>query len=331
MAATVSNIVVLRPGALGDVLVVRNLLCWLKCVFPQAKTTLAAPGRRGELLRQPGLADAWLDWESAAFAWLFSSDVSSAPPEMLVELFTKNTLVLAYLDLRGEQAVAFQQRLSRLASPLFLFMSPSRPEEDGREFIGTWLVGKAGRYCRAQQLDMVEGRVAASGFVEQRIVVPDCNPDVGVLLIHPGSGSAKKNWPLESFRKVGELFLQDSSAGIRSICITSGDADGQLGVALAESLPGAAHWHQPDLTELAQLVGNASLYFGNDSGVSHLAASVQTASGHRPKVGIIFGPSNSRVWGQPGTLLLEGGDGFAALSPEEAYSRLRRRYVDGSN
>lgn len=328
MSATVSNIVVLRPGALGDVLVVRELLCWLKRMFPGVPVTLAAAGRRGELLRQPGLADACMDWDNAAFSWLFSSDSVQTPPEALVSLFQNNSLVLAYLDLCGKQAVAFQQRLSALASPLFLYLSPSRPDSGEEMFIGSWLVHKARRYCEAQQLRMTDRRVKGRPQ-DVFITVPDNKPDTGMLVLHPGSGSARKNWPLDRFKEVGERFLREDSSLIRKICILSGDADGCLGFELASALPVAEHLHQPELPEVAYCLGNASLYLGNDSGISHLAASVQTTDGYQPRVTVLFGPSDSSIWGQPRALVLQCGQGMDILSSADVYEQMKRHWYAG--
>ncbi len=40
------NIIILRPGALGDVLVCRHLLASLRTTFPEARLTFVAPGEK---------------------------------------------------------------------------------------------------------------------------------------------------------------------------------------------------------------------------------------------------------------------------------------------
>jgi heptosyltransferase-3 len=96
--------------------------------------------------------------------------------------------------------------------------------------------------------------------------------DGGFVAIHPFSGSAKKNWPLERFRE------------------------------LAARLPWPVEWiagpgqefegavHIPDLYELACRLACARLYIGNDSGITHLAAAVGTP------VIAIFGETDPAIW-----------------------------------
>jgi heptosyltransferase III len=87
------------------------------------------------------------------------------------------------------------------------------------------------------------------------------------IVIHPFSGSAKKNWPLVSY------------------------------VALAEQLPLPVEWAHDrfdNLLDLAEWLTGASLYIGNDSGITHLAAAVGV-----PTVAI-FGPTDPRVWAPRG-------------------------------
>lgn len=96
------------------------------------------------------------------------------------------------------------------------------------------------------------------------------------VAIHPFSGSAKKNWPLERFREVTARL----------------GAEVEWCVGPEESFPGARRFD--DRLQLAQWLAGARCYLGNDSGVSHLAAAVGTP------VVAIFGPTNPAVWAPRG-------------------------------
>jgi hypothetical protein len=101
------------------------------------------------------------------------------------------------------------------------------------------------------------------------------------IIIHPGSGSAKKNWPLANFLEVAAALEQRG----RNVSWSIGPAEEAIALpAVAQRLP------QTSLTDLAGILAGARLYIGNDSGISHLAAAVGT-----PSV-LIFGPSNARMW-----------------------------------
>jgi hypothetical protein len=107
-----------------------------------------------------------------------------------------------------------------------------------------------------------------------RITCPAPEP-TGRIVIHPFSGSVKKNWPLEKFRELaGSIGEVDWCAGPD------------------EQLEGAHRFD--DLHELGSWLAASKLYIGNDSGITHLAA----ACGAR--VIAIFGPTDPAVWAPRG-------------------------------
>jgi ADP-heptose:LPS heptosyltransferase len=95
-------------------------------------------------------------------------------------------------------------------------------------------------------------------------------PEGKFVIIHPGSGSEKKRWPLQRFLEIGERLGQK---GIKGAVVTG---EGELRItALIEktSLPPGWSWlHSPSLHTLSGLLQETDLYLGNDSGITHLAA-----------------------------------------------------------
>lgn len=102
--------------------------------------------------------------------------------------------------------------------------------------------------------------------------------DGGYAVIHPFSGSRKKNWPLESFRAIAERL-----AGVMDVRWCAGPE---------EELDGA--WRFERTRGLIEFLAGARVYLGNDSGPTHLAAAVGTP------VVAMFGPSDARVWAPRG-------------------------------
>jgi heptosyltransferase-3 len=109
-----------------------------------------------------------------------------------------------------------------------------------------------------------------------------------IVAFHPGSGSEKKNWPLQSWVDLGNHFLQSFPG---SLLIVSGEADQKQTRELerifdnsrtrfARSLP---------LPELAAVL-EKTLFVGQDSGISHLAAAAGANSI------LLFGPTDPAVW-----------------------------------
>lgn len=96
------------------------------------------------------------------------------------------------------------------------------------------------------------------------------------VVIHPFSGSSRKNWPLDRYRALaGQLKLH-----VDWICGPE------------EHLDGARRFKS--LLDLAQWMRGATCYVGNDSGISHLAAATGVPSL------AIFGPTDPDVWAPRG-------------------------------
>jgi len=85
------------------------------------------------------------------------------------------------------------------------------------------------------------------------------------VVIHPFSGSAKKNWPLEKYRELAQRLPVEW-------------ADGRF----------------DNLLDLALWMRGAGVYVGNDSGISHLAAAIGMRSV------VLFGPTDPEIWGPRG-------------------------------
>jgi len=107
------------------------------------------------------------------------------------------------------------------------------------------------------------------------------------ILIHPGSGSPRKNWKSFNFIKV---FKKIESLGMHPEIIL-GPAEQNLSEIFAGSLPaGSKIYILTDLLDLMTILKQSGGFIGNDSGISHLAAFTGI-----PTV-VIFGPSSPKRW-----------------------------------
>jgi heptosyltransferase III len=109
------------------------------------------------------------------------------------------------------------------------------------------------------------------------------------LAIHPGSGSAAKNWPAGRF---ADLVRERSPE--RRWLLVRGPADHESAASLA-GLPGAVLADSLPSRVLGAVLSKAGLYVGNDSGVTHLAAAWGA-----PSVAL-FGPTDPEQWAPLGT------------------------------
>jgi ADP-heptose:LPS heptosyltransferase len=214
---------VIRPGAIGDVIVSLPALEHLRCEYLEVWT----PGRTVPLIR---FADRVRAISATGLELL---GVSKAPSELMEALRSFDSIVSWY----GSNRPEFRKATAELP----ITYLPALPGE-GNEVHAT---------------DFYLGQVGGPLGATPRIAVEAVRENYAV--IHPFSGSARKNWPLERFRSLaGKLPMP--------VRWCAGEED----PALAEAV------RIPDLLDLARFLAGAALYVGNDSGVTHLAAAVGT-------------------------------------------------------
>jgi heptosyltransferase-3 len=140
------------------------------------------------------------------------------------------------------------------------------------------------------------------------------------LALHPGSGSASKNWSVEGWACVGELFWQEHPSG--EIVLVGGEADGGELAFLEKAWAGrrVRRARGLSLPLLAAVLAECGFYAGHDSGVSHLAA----AAGARCV--LLFGPTDPKVWApaNPGVRVLRAPSGdWTALKQKRVWEEVR--------
>ncbi|HEY7305140.1 MAG TPA: glycosyltransferase family 9 protein [Bryobacteraceae bacterium] len=96
------------------------------------------------------------------------------------------------------------------------------------------------------------------------------------VIIHPFSGSTRKNWPLASYLELSKRLPLKTDW----VCGPE------------EQFPDAVRFE--NLADLAVWIAGARLYIGNDSGITHLAAAAGVP------VIAIFGPSSPKTWAPRG-------------------------------
>src|ERR1700693_3750831 len=131
------------------------------------------------------------------------------------------------------------------------------------------------------------------------------------IAIFPGSGSAKKNWPVEKFCALADS-LNDKTRAV-FIC---GPAEESIEKVLLAS--GHVTIKNQPLGTVAAIVRMASAVVGNDSGVSHLAA----ATGERGVV--LFGPTDPAKWRPLGRLTVLHREPIDSISVGDVIAALGR-------
>ena len=113
------------------------------------------------------------------------------------------------------------------------------------------------------------------------------NPQSAFALIHPTAAFDTKQWATENFARVSE-FLHEK--GLATIAIATGREREVLENLRRNARVPILIFDDLTLPEITALAARAKLFVGNDSGIAHIAAAVQT-----PGV-VIFGSSNITHW-----------------------------------
>ena len=120
------------------------------------------------------------------------------------------------------------------------------------------------------------------------------------VLIFPGSGNSKKNWPLKNYIWIYEQ-LNNRKHDVR---IVLGPADRHLRLDLQEINP----VYCDALEQLQKLIIQSRLCLGNDSGPMHLA------SMHRVPGLVLFGPTSLARWRPSGLKTIKSREACAPCS-----------------
>jgi ADP-heptose:LPS heptosyltransferase len=188
----------------------------------------------------------------------------------------------------------------------------------------------AGPRCNSSAAQFVYDQVAGPLGLPETIAVPRLSlPDdlaehddivsqfPGVhraAVLHPGSGSREKNWPLDRFR---ELAARLGDAGLAPVWLL-GPAEAERDE-FADAAGGDPCLSGASLRLAAALLASASVTVGNDSGITHLAAALGT-----PTVAL-FGPSDPAVWAPRGdhvAWLRAPGGAMAAIDVEDVLAQV---------
>jgi ADP-heptose:LPS heptosyltransferase len=252
------RVVVLRALGLGDLLTAVPALRALARKYRDHERVLLAPDTLRPIVDLLG---------DAVHALVDTRGVRR-PPRVLPAV-ANGADVAVNLHGRGPQSTA----LLRAAGPgrLIAFGAQAEWREDEHE-VDRWcrLLDAAGVPADPDDLDIC--------------APPGPAPHPGATVIHPGASAPARRWPVERWAVVAR-------AAQGPVVVTAGPGERELAAAVADG--SGAQLVEGDLRELAALVAGAARVLCTDTGVSHLATALGTASV------VLFGPSSPEHWGPP--------------------------------
>ena len=140
-----------------------------------------------------------------------------------------------------------------------------------------------------------------------------------IIALHPGAGGRTKVWPPQRFAALGKALAR----GSKKLLIIQGPADEEAVHEVVAGLAGTPHLvvNNVPITQLAALLSHASLFVGNDSGVSHLAAALGVLTL------ALFGPTDPAVWAPRGdrAFYLKKGGSIDTIEVADMFTFLQER------
>ena len=266
---TTNKLLIIHQGALGDFVAIFPVIIRLKKYYDQID--VLCQGQLGKLAAGLGLVKQCYSLETASFASLYTNEIDHTVAKIL-KRYAKIVLFSVSRQL--------EQSLNRITANRCLRLPP-KPPVDMSVHITAYAIQ---RLVREGLLGKVDAMMSDSGLP----VHPKKNRSTSTfwkkILIHPGSGSIRKRWPLSQFKQIESKLL---SEGLKPEFIL-GPAESDQADQLA-CQDRTVHVCS-DLLNLVDLYQSAEGYIGNDSGASHLAAFMGL-----PTV-VIFGPADPARW-----------------------------------
>lgn len=276
------NILIVRLGALGDVVHAIPAAAALRAAFPDARIDWLVEAKHREIVDLVTVIDRVIPVRRASFAgW------SEA-----VGLLRRSRYDVA-LDLQGLMKSAVFARASGAARVIGFSIWHLR-EKTARPFYSQTGSDDAGAHVIQKNLRLLE----TVGVKDDRILFPLAHVESAAVasvraalggatpfaLINPGAAWPNKRWPPDRFGEVA-AFLRDVR-GLPSFVLW-GPGEESLARAVADASSGAARPAPPtSISDLLALSREASLLVSGDTGPLHIAAAAGT-----PTVAV-FGPTD---------------------------------------
>lgn len=272
------KMLVIRPGGIGDAVLLIPVLRLLKEVYPRVHIDVLAEKRNGTIFS-------------------FSKDVASVyyydrPKDLKAVIGGTYDVVIDTEQWHRLSAVV--ARLTR--APIVLGYSTNErvrcfthhviyshddPEMESFFNLVEPLLGNKSRPVNIPFLSIPSQ--------DSKNIEPLLTPlrNKTIIAIFPGGSTMQKRWDESNFRSVAAMLINNGYG----IVVLGGKDDFEAGKKIAEIKPSILNFcGKLSLIETAALLKKVSLLISGDSGIMHMAYGLGT------KIVALFGPSNARKW-----------------------------------
>jgi len=302
MSATKGRILVIRGGAIGDFVLTLPAIAALRQRFPEAHLEILGYPHITQLAASSGWVDAVRPIEAKGLAGFFARHGELDPS--IASYFAGFNLIISYLF---DPDDIFKTNVA-VCTRAQMIQCPHRPNE--REDTHATVV-----YLRALEKLAIFG---ADPVPRLQLKSAASNRE-STLVLHPGSGSDRKNWPEARWEDLIQRLLKDTDL---RLLIVGGEAEGERVERLSAGLPAervdvARSW---PLVDLSGRMSGCRGFVGHDSGITHIAAALGL-----PCV-VLWPDTNETIWRPQGEkiVLLKEPRGLRALDVNWAFCTIEQ-------
>jgi heptosyltransferase II len=260
------NILIIKPGAIGDLLQMTPVIRALSEAYPDARISLLVGNRSS--------ADMFRYNQRLFTSYVYDKEHEHRTPAAFLKF---------WLELRQKKfdlVVNFQRSnlktwiLAAASFPCRVLVYRKRQAEDVHAVVN-YLETLAPLGIAASRLDLEMSTGPEEKLHIKKFIASLGNPDTPLIALNPGASHAVNRWSPEAFAVLADRLAAELRA---RVIVTGGTGDGALaGVIAAKSkshpfiLAGKF-----DLLQLAALLEECDLVVSGDTGPMHMAAAVGT-------------------------------------------------------
>lgn len=276
------GVLIIHPGALGDVLLSRPALCAVRHQFPDHEIAFLAGRSVGALLCETGEVDRVLPLESSYLSGLWAGP-DSLCSEFRAWLSNCDIAVGWLSDSEGTLSATLRSLGVQYVCLHSTAATDLRAEHQAERYLEAIRLSGTSQPIGSPLIPTPAIR-ERSRIVLQTLIPENRHP---VVVIHPGSGSPSKCLDARLLVPVIEWLFQADMAPLLLEGPSDREALERVFATIKIDVPVVRGL---DLSTMAGILSHAELYVGHDSGVTHLAAALSV-----PTIAC-FGPTDSRRW-----------------------------------
>jgi heptosyltransferase-3 len=282
------NVLVLHSGALGDFVLAWPLLLALGRLHPQSRIIAVTHASKGVL------AEAALRVESADIehGWHALFADGAKLDERAAKMLAGAHAVYSFLGGANE---TFAKNLSAYTAGATIVHLRTVPPDGWERHASEWLVEQlAAQPAVKTGVEQILKSIAARGVGTGR-------SHDGDVVVHPGSGSVEKCWPISKFVELVERLRRAR----RDVRVLLGEVElERFSADEVKAFEQIATVRRPaNFLELYNELRSAAEFVSNDSGPAHLGGVIGV-----PTLAL-FGPTDARVWRPLGPRVMTLQDG----------------------